>query len=72
MTYATCLYDTFWWEGLVTQVDVEQGDAKVHLCSHMGHVKHLIGQKLKIHAMCQSKTFFFRYLLGVFQNCVSS
>ena len=38
MTYATCLYDSFWWVGLVTQVDVEQGDAKVHLCSHMGHV----------------------------------
>ena len=29
MTYVTCLYDSFWWVGLVTQVDVEQGDVKV-------------------------------------------
>ena len=29
MTYATCLYDCFSWVGLVTQVDVEQGDVKV-------------------------------------------
>ena len=29
MTYVTCLYDSFWLVGLVTQVDVEQGDAKV-------------------------------------------
>ena len=29
MTYVTCLYDSFGWVGLVTQVDVEQGDAKV-------------------------------------------
>ena len=29
MTCVTCLYDSFWWVGLVTQVDVEQGDVKV-------------------------------------------
>ena len=29
MTYVTCLYDSFWWVGLVTQVDVEQGDVRV-------------------------------------------
>ena len=29
MIYVTCLYDSFWWVGLVTQVDVEQGDVKV-------------------------------------------
>ena len=29
MTYVTCLDDSFWLVGLVTQVDVEQGDAKV-------------------------------------------
>ena len=29
MTYVTCLYDSFCWVGLVTQVDVEQGDVKV-------------------------------------------
>ena len=63
MTYVTCLYDSFWWVGLVTQVDVEQGDVKVQFIFPHGHVKHLIGQKLKIHAMCQSKTFFVRYLL---------
>ena len=63
MTYVTCLYDSFWWVGLVTQVDVEQGDVRVNFCSHMGHVKHLIDQKLKVHAMCQPKTFFVRYLL---------
>ena len=49
--------------GLVTQVDVEQGDVKVQFMFPMGHVKHLIDQKLKAHAMCQSKTFFVRYLL---------
>ena len=63
MTYVTCLYDSFWWVGLVTQVDVEQGDVRVNFCSHMGHVKHLIDQKLKVHAMCQPKIFFVRYLL---------
>ena len=63
MTCVTCLYDSFWWVGLVTQVDVEQGDVRVNFCSHMGHVKHLIDQKLKVHAMCQSKTFIVRYLL---------
>ena len=26
MTYVTCLCDSFWWVGLVIQVDVEQGD----------------------------------------------
>ena len=31
MTCVTCLYDSFWWVGLVTQVDVEQGDVKVQL-----------------------------------------
>ena len=31
MTYVTCLYNSFWWVGLVTQVDVEQGDVKVQL-----------------------------------------
>ena len=63
MTYVTCLYNSFWWVGLVTQVDVEQGDVRVNFCSHMGHVKHLIDQKLKVHAMRQPKTFFVRYLL---------
>ena len=29
MTCVTCLYDSFWWLGLVTQVDVEQGNVKV-------------------------------------------
>ena len=29
ITYVTCLDDSFWWVGLVTQVDVEQGDVKV-------------------------------------------
>ena len=29
MTCVTCLYDSFWWVGLVTQVDVEQGDVRV-------------------------------------------
>ena len=29
----------------------------------MSHIKYLIDQKLKIHAMCQSKTFFVRYLV---------
>ena len=63
MTCVACLYDSFWWVGLVTQVDVEQGDVRVNFCSHMGHVKHLIDQKLKVHAMCQPKIFFVRYLL---------
>ena len=31
MTYVTCLFNSFWWVGLVTQVDVEQGDVKVQL-----------------------------------------
>ena len=61
--YMACLYNSFWWVGLVTQVDVEQGDVKVQFMFPMGHVKHLIDQKLKAHAMCQSKTFFVRYLL---------
>ena len=29
--YMACLYNSFWWVGLVTQVDVEQGDVKVQL-----------------------------------------
>ena len=29
MTYVTCLYNSFWWVGLVTQLHVEQGDVKV-------------------------------------------
>ena len=29
MTCVTCLYDSFWWVGLATQVDVEQSDDKV-------------------------------------------
>ena len=29
--HMTCLYNSFWWVGLVTQVDVEQGDVKVQL-----------------------------------------
>ena len=37
--------------------------SKFNLCSHMVHVKHLIDQKPKVHAMCQSKTSFVRYLL---------
>ena len=28
MTYVTCLYNSFWWVGLITQVDVEQDDIK--------------------------------------------
>ena len=60
MTRMNCLYDSFWWVGLVNQVDVEQGH--VNLSSHMGHSKQLINQKLKVHAMCQSKKFFVRYL----------
>ena len=63
MTYVTCLYDSFWWVGFLTQVDVEQGDVKVQFMLPHGPRKNLIGQKLKIHAMCQSKTFFVRYLL---------
>ena len=27
-TYVTCLYDSFWWVGIVSTVDVEQGDVK--------------------------------------------
>ena len=29
MTYVTCHYNSFWWVGLVTQVDVEQDGIKV-------------------------------------------
>ena len=29
MTYVTCRYNSFWWVGLATQVDVEQGDINV-------------------------------------------
>ena len=29
MTCVTCLYDSFWWVGLATQVDLEQGVVKV-------------------------------------------
>ena len=35
MTCVTCFYDSFWWVGLATQVDVEHH-------GHMGRVKHLI------------------------------
>ena len=28
-TYVTCLYDLFWWVGIVSNVDIEQGDVKV-------------------------------------------
>ena len=48
--------------GLVTQVDVEQGDFKVKFMFPIGPRK-TIDQKLKVHAMCQSKTLFVRYLL---------
>ena len=45
MTYVTCLYNSFW----CVQNKVW---SKFNLCSHTGHVKHLIGEKLKIQAMC--------------------
>ena len=62
MTYVTCLYDSFWWVGLVTQVDVEQGDVKVQFkFPHEPH-KTFNTPETEIHAMCQSKTFFVRYL----------
>ena len=31
MTFVTCFYNSFWWVGLVIQVDVEQGDVKVDI-----------------------------------------
>ena len=38
MTYVTCFYDSFWLLGLLTQVDVEQGDAKVQfMLPHRPH-----------------------------------
>ena len=40
MTYVTCLYDSFWYVGLLTQVDVEQGDVKVQ--SMFPHEPHKI------------------------------
>ena len=38
-TYLTCIYDSFWWVDLVTQVDVEQGDIKVQLMFPLGPQK---------------------------------
>ena len=29
MTYVICLYNSFWWVGLIIQVDMEQSDVKV-------------------------------------------
>ena len=38
MTYVTCLYDSFWCVGLLTQVDVEQGVVKIQFVSpHWPH-----------------------------------
>ena len=63
MTYVTCLYDSFWWVGLVTQVDVEQGDVKVQFMFLYGSGRTFDWPENEDHAMCQSKTFFVRYLL---------
>ena len=27
--YASCIYDTFWWVGIVTEVNVHEGDLKI-------------------------------------------
>ena len=53
----------FWWVGLVTQLDVEQSDVKVQFMFTHGPSKTFNWPELKIHAMCQSKTFSVRYLL---------
>ena len=63
MTCVTCLYDSFWWVGLVTQVDVEQGDVKVQFMFLYGSGRTFDWPENEDHAMCQSKTFFVRYLL---------
>ena len=39
MTYVTCCYDSFWWVGLVTQVDINQGDVKIQFMSPHGPCK---------------------------------
>ena len=61
----TCLYDSWWLGDWVWQPKLMWNKvmSKFNLCSYMGHIKHLIDQKLKVHAMCQLKTFFVRYLL---------
>ena len=28
-TYVTCVYDTFWWVGMISSIDKEEGDAKI-------------------------------------------
>ena len=63
ITYVTCLFDSFWWVGLVTQVDVEQGDVKVQFMFLYGSGRTFDWPENEDHAMCQSKTFFVRYLL---------
>ena len=63
VTYVTCLFNSFWWVGLVTQVDVEQGDFKVQFMFLYGSHRTFDWPETEDYAMCQSKTFFVRYLL---------
>lgn len=41
VVYVTCIYNSFWWVGLVT--DVGEGDVKITFCIHIDHGQYSIG-----------------------------
>ena len=52
-----CIYDTFWWVGIVTEVNVYQGDLKIKfLYPHGPRIS--AGHLLLINVLSQRQTFY--------------
>ena len=56
--YVSCIYDTFWWAGRVTEVNVHESVSRLNFFTHMDLGKLPAGHLLLINVLSQHQTFY--------------
>ena len=54
----SAVYNTFWWVGIVTEVNVHEGHLKIEFFTHMDLGKLSGGHLLLINVLSQHQTFY--------------
>ena len=57
-SYVSCIYNTFWWVGIVTKMNVREGDLKIEFLHPHGPSKTSAGHLLLINVLSQRQTFY--------------
>ena len=56
-SFITCVYDSFWWDGLVEDINPELGDMEFYFYIHKAQGNHSLGQQQLTDVTCHCRTY---------------